>query len=452
MNLAFKGFFILQRMSQPITLPELYEAFLKAGQKVSTDTRKIEPDAIFFSLKGPNFNANTLAAKAIESGAGIALVDEAAFANQPGIYYVENVLQTLQQLAQHHRRQFSIPVLAITGSNGKTTNKELIHAVLSEKYNTLATEGNLNNHIGVPLTLLKLKPEHAFAIIEMGANHQGEIDELCKIAEPDYGLITNIGKAHLEGFGGIEGVKKGKSEMYRFLQTKSGKAFVNGDDDTLYQLAFSNDKITYGCKKLYDVIGKEMSQTEMVSFKFTSRYGEKDWSKRPLVKTNILGHYNFINCLAATCVGHYFKVDDASIQHALENYIPQMNRSQLAKTENNTLILDAYNANPNSMKAAIDNFAAYPAPNKWVLLGDMFELGDYSHEEHQKVVDLLIEKKFSQVLLVGHEFTKCKHQDYPVFAETAQCLQHLQQYPIRDAAILIKGSRSMKMETLREAL
>ena len=439
-------------MSKHIRLEELYSAFKKAEQKICTDTRKIEQGAIFFALKGPNFNANTLAESAVNAGAALAIVDEEVYCTNASIKCVSDVLQTLQQLANHHRKQFSIPFLAITGSNGKTTNKELIHAVLSRKFNTLATEGNLNNHIGVPLTLLKVSQSHEFAIIEMGANHQGEIQDLCKIAEPDYGLITNIGKAHLEGFGGLEGVKKGKSEMYRFIKDRNGKVFVNGDDDTLNELAFNNDKITYGCKKLYDVIGKDQTNSEMVSFKFTSRYGDKDWTKRPLIKTQILGGYNFINCLAATCVGFYFKVDEGDIQAALESYVPQMNRSQLLQTQQNSLILDAYNANPNSMKAAIDNFAKHPAQNKWLMLGDMFELGEYSHEEHQKVVDLLIEKHFSQVYLVGKEFARCSGHPYTCFGNTSECLEFLKAHPVTHATILIKGSRSMKMETLREVL
>ncbi|PBQ30802.1 UDP-N-acetylmuramoyl-tripeptide--D-alanyl-D-alanine ligase [Sphingobacteriaceae bacterium] len=433
-------------------IEKLYEIYLAADQNICTDTRKLEKGAMFFALKGANFNANEFAQKAIEAGCHAAIVDDAQYATSDNIIVVEDVLQSLQKLANYHRKQFKIPFLAITGSNGKTTNKELIHAVLSKKYTTLATIGNLNNHIGVPLTLLRLRREHEFAIIEMGANHQGEIDELCKITEPDFGLITNIGKAHLEGFGGIEGVKKGKSELYRFLKTVSGKAFINGDDEVLYELAFENDKITYGCKKLYDVIGKDMTTDETVSFKYTTRYGTKDWNQITAVKTQIIGNYNFINCLAATCVGSYFKVEDEKIKEALETYLPNMNRSQLVKTQKNTLILDAYNANPNSMKAAIENFAGYKSDHKLVLLGDMFELGDYSMEEHQKLVDLLKEKKMVNVVLVGEEFFKLPESQFKKFKSTAECRVYLQNKSIEGNTILIKGSRGMKMEILQEVL
>lgn len=439
-------------MQNQISTEELYQRFLQAGQLVSTDTRKPEKGSLFFALKGPSFNANEFAQKAIEAGCSLAVVDEAKYATQSNIVLVADVLTALQQLANHHRHQFRIPVLAITGSNGKTTHKELIHAVLSKKYKTLATVGNLNNHIGVPLTLLKLRAEHEFAIIEMGANHQGEIDALCQIADPDFGLITNIGKAHLEGFGGLEGVKKGKSELYKYLKAKSCKAFVNGDDDVLYALAFENDKITYGCKKLYDVIGKNCSTTETVSFKYTTRYGEKDWNKLTALHTQIVGSYNFINCLAAACVGNYFKVEDALIKEGLENYLPDMNRSQLLKTEKNTILLDAYNANPNSMKAAIENFAHYKSDHKLVLLGDMFELGEYSREEHQKLIGLLKDNKLENVLLVGNEFSSLADPVFKTFKTTDECKDYLRAQTISGNTILIKGSRGMKMELLQEVL
>jgi len=431
---------------------ELYQIYLDSDQKITTDTRKLESGSLFFALKGENFNANEFAQKAIEAGCSLAVVDEEKYATSPKIFLVTNVLSTLQELAGFHRKQFKIPVLAITGSNGKTTNKELIHAVLSKKYNTLATIGNLNNHIGVPLTLLRLKKEHEFAIIEMGANHQGEIEELCRITEPDFGLITNIGKAHLDGFGGIEGVKKGKSELYKFLKSVGGKSFINGDDEILYELAFENDKISYGSKKLYDVIGKDCTHRETVSFKFTTRYGTKDWNKIEAVNTQIIGSYNFINCLAAACVGNYFKVEDGDVKDALENYLPNMNRSQLLKTSKNTLILDAYNANPNSMKAAIENFAGYKSEHKLVLLGDMFELGNYSEEEHQKLIDLLKEKKFTEVVLVGEEFFKLPETEFKKFKTTAECRDYLQKKAVSGNTILIKGSRGMKMEVLQEVL
>ncbi|WP_317900184.1 UDP-N-acetylmuramoyl-tripeptide--D-alanyl-D-alanine ligase [Aurantibacillus circumpalustris] len=444
-------------MALPISIEKLYEVYLNSGQKICTDTRKLETDAMFFALKGSNFNANEFAQNAIEAGCSAAVVDDQKYVTNDKVLVVEDVLLTLQQLANFHRRQFKIPFLAITGSNGKTTNKELIKTVLSKKYNTLATIGNLNNHIGVPLTLLRVTEKHEFAIIEMGANHQGEIDALCKIAEPDYGLITNIGKAHLEGFGGIEGVKKGKSELYKFLKNSNAKAFINGDDEVLFELAFENDKITYGTKKLYDLIGKDCTNGDNVSFKMTTRYGDKDWNKHETIHTQIIGNYNFINCLASACVGNFFKVNDKQIKEALEQYVPDMNRSQLVKTKSNTIILDAYNANPNSMKVAIENFATYKAENKLLLLGDMYELGEYSIEEHQRIIDLLKEKKFKNVILVGEEFFKLSEGNpiaigYKNFRTTLECKDYLQKAKVSENTVLIKGSRGMKMEILQEVL
>lgn len=439
-------------MASYISIEELYGSYIRSGQKISTDTRKLEKGSLFFALKGANFNANEFAQKAIENGCAFAVVDEEKYVTRDNIVLVKDVLTALQNLANHHRKTLSIPFLAITGSNGKTTNKELIHAVLSKKYKTLATVGNLNNHIGVPLTILSVTSEHEFAIIEMGANHQGEIAQLCDITEPDFGLITNIGKAHLEGFGGIEGVKKGKSELYKFLKSRNAKAFINGDDEVLYELAFENDKITYGCKKLYDVIGKDCTSSETVSFKYTTRYGNKDWQKQSMINTRIVGGYNFINCLAAVCVGTYFKVEEDLIKAALENYLPNMNRSQLLKTERNTIILDAYNANPNSMKVAVENFAHFNADKKLLLLGDMFELGEYSQEEHQKLVNLLKESKFENVVLVGDAFYKIAEPDYKKFKTTAECLDYLKKLNVTGNVVLIKGSRGMKMELLQEAL
>jgi UDP-N-acetylmuramoyl-tripeptide--D-alanyl-D-alanine ligase len=439
-------------MTNYSTIEQLYELYLKANQQVCTDTRRLVKDGIFFALKGDTFNANTFATEAIEKGCAYAVVDEANYANGKNIVLVENVLKALQALANHHRHQFKIPFIAITGSNGKTTNKELIHTVLSKKYKALATEGNLNNHIGVPLTLLKVNAQHEIAIIEMGANHQGEINELCGIADPDFGMITNIGKAHLEGFGGIEGVKKGKSEMYRYLQKKDAPVFVNGDDDVLQELAIPNDKITYGTTKLFDVIGKQKIEGDCVTLQFTTRYGEKKWELLPIIKTQITGHYNFINCLAAACIGNYFKVEANDIKIALENYVPEMNRSQLKQTANNTLLLDAYNANPNSMKAAIDNFQKHSANDKLLILGDMFELGQYSLAEHQTLIHLLQKYKFKDVYIVGTEFGKTEHGDYHAFENTESLKNFLKLNPPQGKTILIKGSRGMKLESVIETL
>lgn len=433
-------------------IEKLYQIYLNSSQVICTDTRKTEKNALFFALKGPNFNANEFAKKAIDSGCYAAIVDEEKYVTDSRIILVEDVLSALQQLASYHRNMFNIPVLAITGSNAKTTNKELINQVISRKYVTLATTGNLNNHIGVPLTLLRLRKEHEFAIIEMGANHQGEINDLCNIARPNYGLITNIGKAHLEGFGGIEGVKKGKGELYAFLKSVNGKVFINGDDVVLNDMAQTNDKITYGTTKIYDVIGKDCTVGDTVSFKYTTRYGNMDWKNKTPIHTRIVGNYNFVNCLGAVCVGNYFKLDDEQIREALESYLPSMNRSQLLKTEKNVIILDAYNANPNSMKAAVENFKNYQAEKKMLLLGDMFELGQYSSEEHQNVIELLKENKFTDVVLVGHEFYKLPDTTYKKFETTEACKDYLSKIKVSGHAILIKGSRGMRMEILQEVL
>jgi UDP-N-acetylmuramoyl-tripeptide--D-alanyl-D-alanine ligase len=439
-------------MLKMTSVEELYTLFLDCDQKICTDTRKVLENSVFFALKGPHFNANELAQEALSLGCRYAIVDEEKYVTGDRIFLVQDVLESLQMLARHHRRQFGIPVLAITGSNGKTTNKELINAVLSGKFKTLATSGNLNNHIGVPLTLLGLRKEHQFAIIEMGANHQGEISALCNIAEPDFGLITNIGQAHLEGFGGLEGVKKGKAELYGFIKIKDGKVFVNGDDDVLCALSSGNSKITYGSKKLYDVIGKDFTSGNHVRFKFTTRYGEKNWDKLPVISTNIIGRYNFINCLAAVCVGVYFDVEAGSIGQAIESYTPAMNRSQLFETGNNTIILDAYNANPDSMKAAIENFAGFSAGKKMLLLGDMFELGAFSELQHQKIITILQQHGFENVILVGSEFYKTSSDNYRKFITTDACREFLGKEKLKGYTVLIKGSRGMRMESLTEVL
>lgn len=439
-------------MINEISVEDLFNFYVKANYKISTDTRSISQNSLFFALKGENFNANQFASKAIELGASIAIVDEEKYANNTTILFVKNTLTGLQKLANFYRKKLNIPILAITGSNGKTTTKELINVVLSKKYNTLATKGNLNNHIGVPLTILNINKTHDFAIIEMGANHQGEIEALCEITEPTFGLITNIGKAHLEGFKGIEGVKKGKRELYTYLKNNNGKVFINGDDETLCALALDNDKITYGCKKLYDVIGKEYSNLKTVSLKYKSRYGQIDWNKSDLISTQIIGSYNFINCLTACCIGNYFKIEAADIKNAIENYLPTNNRSQVLITNRNEIILDAYNANPTSMKAAIDNFKHHASENKILLLGDMFELGIESQEEHQKIIDLVIEYNFKSVFIIGEEFFKSTAPNYFKFKTTNDCKAYLAKNKLSGKTILIKGSRLMKMEELQEEL
>lgn len=438
-------------MPEQISIKELYTCFQESNFNICTDTRKIAPGSLFVCLRGENFNANEFASNAIALGCRYAIVDDQRYLNHPNIRYVENSLLALQQLANYHRKQFNLPVLAITGSNGKTTNKELIHAVLEKKYTTLATIGNLNNHIGVPLTLLRLRKEHNFAIIEMGANHQGEIALLCTIAEPDFGMITNIGKAHLEGFGGVEGVIKGKSEMYKFIRQSKGKVFLNGDDNLLRSLAEGIDQITYGTGENNLVTGREIANGEQLAFSYSVNKGHSQTTTYT-IQTHLIGSYNLPNCLAAACIGTYFSVPDEDIIAALQSYAPNMNRSQLVKTTKNKLVLDAYNANPNSMKVAIENFAKLHAEKKLVILGDMFELGVHSREEHQKIVELLQEKQIPQALLVGESFSALNTAPYLSFKTTTECKNHVNAMQLVGYTILIKGSRGMKMEVLQDVL
>lgn len=435
-------------------IEKLYAHFLR-HPLVCTDTRDVKSGAIFFALKGGNFNGNLFAEQALSSGCALAVIDEAEHKKDERYFLVEDVLIALQQLANHHRRQLNIPVIGITGSNGKTTSKELINAVLSKKYNVQATKGNLNNHIGVPLTLLSVTAEHEMAIIEMGANHQGEIALLSAIAEPDFGIITNIGKAHLEGFGGIEGVKKGKGELYDFIRQKKGKLFVHGDDEVLIELAGSADKVTYGTKKLYDIVGgmSAGNGTEFISFQWATRYNASKLKSSEMVDTKLVGVYNYYNLLCAACVGNYFKVEDALINKALSEYTPSNNRSQLQKTQRNTLILDYYNANPSSMSLALENFAALNHSSKMVILGDMLELGEQSAKEHDAIVELLHQKKIENALLVGPLFMQAGNKSgAKVFSSSEEALHYLKEHPVKDTAILIKGSRGIRLEKVVEAL
>ena len=433
-------------MNKFISTEELYELFIACGQKITTDTRKLESGAIFFALKGDNFDANTFAQKAIDGGCKYAIVDSESICNSENILLVNNVLEALQQLAKYHRKQLKCVVIGITGSNGKTTNKELIHAVLSKKHNTYATKGNLNNHIGVPLTLLALTQQHEMAIVEMGANHQGEIAMLSDLSDPDYGLITNIGRAHLEGFGGIEGVKKGKSELYKHLKNKNRKIFINGNDEVLIELSDDLDKIYFGDKIEFDVHGKLFINSEYVEFKWNVK--NKNVDSEALVKTNMFGQYNFINLLCAACIGNYFNVKATDINAALESYMPEMNRSQVKKTELNTLILDAYNANPSSMSLAIDNFEKQSFENKAIILGDMLELGEYSELEHEKIVSQLAMGTIKNVMLVGVQFLRLKDRftQYHFFKNVEELNEYLISSKIANSIVLIKGSRGIQLE------
>jgi len=439
-------------MKKYISIEELYKLFIVCNQKITTDTRKLENGAIFFALKGENFDANSFAKNAIDGGCAYSIVDNENVANNQTILLVENVLETLQELARFHREKLKIPIIGITGSNGKTTNKELIHAVLSKKYKIFATIGNLNNHIGVPLTILSLREEHEMAIVEMGANHQGEIALLSKISDPDYGVITNIGKAHLEGFGGEEGVKKGKSELYKHIEKKGGKLFVNGDDSVLLGLSNNIPKIFYGENSEFDVYGKQFTTSEFVEFKWNTK--NKSLESQPSVKTHMFGHYNFINLLCAACIGNYFKVSEKDINEALASYIPEMNRSQVKKTQSNIIILDAYNANPSSMSLAISNFQKQDLRSKIVILGDMLELGDYSKIEHQKILTQLEVSDFKKIYLVGVQFLSFndRFRNYMFFKTVDELQEFLKNNNISDSTVLIKGSRGVRLEKIVELL
>ncbi|MBP6755212.1 MAG: UDP-N-acetylmuramoyl-tripeptide--D-alanyl-D-alanine ligase [Bacteroidia bacterium] len=431
-----------------MSINDLYTLFISCNQKITTDTRQIEKGSIFFALKGDNFDANEFAISAIEQGCLYAVVDQPNFANGTSILLVEDVLDTLQNLAKMHRSHLKIPVIGITGSNGKTTNKELIHAVLSKKFNTYATKGNLNNHIGVPLTVLKIHKEHEIAIVEMGANHQGEIAMLSDICDPDFGLITNIGKAHLEGFGGEEGIKIGKSELYKYIEKKNGKIFINGNDPVLIELSRSIDKVYFGENNTFDIYGELANNSEFVELKWNTTGNALD--NMPLIRTHLFGHYNFVNVICAICIGNYFGVEKHLINEAISNYLPEMNRSQVKKTSTNTLILDAYNANPSSMMLAIKHFVRQPFPNKFVVLGDMFELGDYSYQEHKLILDELFSHPEVKCLLVGTHFNQFKN-DYLGFSfcENINLAQNfIENNKIAEFTILIKGSRGIALEKL----
>lgn len=425
-----KGFFIFTHME----IAELYKIYLN-HPVISTDTRKVSNGCLFFALKGENFDANTFAEQAINEGAAYAIIDNLNFKKSEAYILVDDVLKTLQRLANYHRKQFTIPFIGITGSNGKTTSKELINAVLSEKYKTIATQGNLNNHIGVPLTILSIPKNCEIAIIEMGANHIGEIEQLCEISEPTLGIITNIGTAHIEGFGSREGVIKAKSELYHFIKENNGKLFLNEDDDLLTKLAEDIPSIKYSRLEINNI-----SSNPFLSF---------EW-KNIKIETQLYGEYNIPNILAAIKIGEYFNVEITAIKAALENYVSTNNRSQIVKLPNHTLYLDAYNANPTSMNAAIDSFSKLVDTKKLLILGDMLELGHVSQEEHQKVADKINQLKLN-ALLVGNEFQQIKiNYDLKSVKNTDEAIAWLENNLNTFNSILIKGSRGIRLEKISE--
>lgn len=424
-------------------IADLYKVYLQYPS-VQTDTRKLKPGDLFFALKGPNFNANEFAQKAIDAGAEYAIIDDERYATNSNTIVVEDVLTTLQHLARHHRQQFQIPFIGITGSNGKTTTKELIHSVLSSSFKTYTTEGNLNNHIGVPLTILKTKQDAEMAVIEMGANHLREIASYCEIALPTHGLITNCGKAHLEGFGSEEGVRKGKGELFDHLRAHNGTAFVMWDYPYLREMSQGITHIyTYGTTDT-EVAGEALKLDQYMGVEFSKGF-------QGSIKTNLVGDYNLPNVLAAVAIGKYFKVEERKIKAAIENYTPTNSRSQLVQKNSYKIILDAYNANPSSMKAAIENFAKVEGTEKILVLGAMAELGADSLKEHSSIIKVIDKYQWKDVILVGGDFMKVDHT-YRKFNLSSEAGDWLQRMKPNSAFFLVKGSRSMQMEKIVDYL
>jgi len=422
-------------------LPDLYDIYLQYPS-VQTDTRKLKPGDIYFALKGPSYNGNQFARQALDAGAAYAVVDEPVNFSDERLIATEDVLQTLQQLAKYHREQFEIPFIAITGSNGKTTTKELVHEVLSSTFTTYTTKGNLNNHIGIPLTILSVGMDADMAVIEMGANHQKEIESYCVYTNPTHGIITNCGKAHLEGFGGIEGVRKGKGELYDHIRANNGTLFLMKDYDYLVEMSKGiSNIITYGTTGAM-ITGITDSSKEMLEVHMLSGTGIKK------IQTQLVGEYNLPNVLVAVAVGKYFNVPDEKIKAALENYSPSNSRSQLVEIDGNKIILDAYNANPTSMKAAIENIAKMNG-DKVLMLGGMMEMGEESLKEHQALVDLINMYDWKEVVLVGGDFIKVNNP-FTTFATSTEAGKWLKEKHFTNTTILVKGSRSMQMEKVLE--
>jgi len=455
------------------SIEQLYKLYL-SHPTISTDTRKIAAGSLFFALKGDKFDANTFAEQAIAAGAAYAIIDNPAYLLNEKYLLVDDVLTALQDLARHHRRQLTIPIIGLTGTNGKTTTKELISAVLTQKFKTQFTLGNLNNHIGVPLTILTVDSTHEIAVIEMGANHQKEIELLCSIAQPTHGLITNVGKAHLEGFGGVEGVKKGKGELYDYLKLSDGIAFINSDNDILLHMQQARDleQVIYygkGGNTSTLVSGNIMENSAYLAVKWAN---QKTGSVHP-VKTQLTGAYNLDNILAAICIGVFFGLSDEEINPGIEDYQPKNNRSQIVQTATNTLICDYYNANPSSMVVAIENMANLEAEKKVLILGDMFELGDEAALEHEAITQKAVDVQADKRIFIGEEFYKAgvngsflpsspllelsptnsghnssNSHDITFYKTTDEAIGALKANPITNATILIKGSRGMALERL----
>ena len=418
-------------------IENIYQHFQKA-YKVSTDSRKIEDGAVFFALKGENFDANDFALQVAEEGkASLVVADRNDLPKHERILIVDDTLKALQQLAQYHRQQMRATVIGITGTNGKTTTKELVSAVLAKKYKLIHTMGNLNNHIGVPLTLLSIKPDTEMAVVEMGANHPGEIADLCLLSDPDFGLITNVGKAHLEGFGSFEGVIETKTALYRHIKAHGQAVFVNRMNDILWQRSEGQNRISYGCHSNADYPVEQGQCDPYLSVK---------WQEQE-VRTRLVGAYNFENVAAAIAVGSYFGVNNEAIIEALESYTPTNSRSQVIDTEKNHIIMDAYNANPTSMQAALRNFANICGEQHLLILGDMRELGSASEEEHHNILNLMKELGFKEAYLVGQNFCAYNdNADWRIFDNVEELRQYIENHCIEGKSILVKGSRGIMLE------
>lgn len=427
-----------------MSIIDLYDLFIHNPQ-ITTDSRNCPKGSIFFALKGDKFDGNQYAGKALASGCVYAVIDNPDYYIGERTILVDNVLKTLQQLAHHHRKVLGLPIIGITGTNGKTTTKELLAAVLSTKFNLLYTEGNFNNHIGVPLTLLRLTHDHEMAVIEMGASHPGDIKELVDIVHPNYGIITNVGRAHLEGFGSFEGVIRTKGELYDYIRRSKGKIFIKKENEYLQSIAKGIEQITYGNG------GDAFASGQVVSCDPFLVFNWKQQGKLHTVETHMIGSYNLDNVLAAVAVGRFFKIPAERISRAIAAYEPTNNRSQFKKTDNNELIIDAYNANPSSMKVALDNFITMPVQPKAIILGDMRELGPTSNELHAEVVEQIKKGQFDKVFLCGEHFSKVGKEFSP-FATTEAMTEELRRQPLKGYHILIKGSHSMGLEKLVDIL
>lgn len=427
-----------------MSIIDLYDLFIHNPQ-ITTDSRNCPKGSIFFALKGDKFDGNQYAGKALASGCVYAVIDNPDYYIGERTILVDNVLKTLQQLAHHHRKVLGLPIIGITGTNGKTTTKELLAAVLSTKFNLLYTEGNFNNHIGVPLTLLRLTHDHEMAVIEMGASHPGDIKELVDIVHPNYGIITNVGRAHLEGFGSFEGVIRTKGELYDYIRRSKGKIFIKKENEYLQSIAKGIEQITYGNGDDAFASGQVVSCDPFLVFNW------KQQGKLHTVETHMIGSYNLDNVLAAVAVGRFFKIPAERISRAIAAYEPTNNRSQFKKTDNNELIIDAYNANPSSMKVALDNFITMPVQPKAIILGDMRELGPTSDELHAEVVAQIKKGQFDKVFLCGEHFSKVGKEFSP-FATTEAMVDELRKQPLKGYHILIKGSHSMGLEKLADIL